>query len=247
MSISAIINLYKRKNTCVQIINALHEQTMRPEVIHIWANEFNTKCELPNRDQWDIPIVISQSEKNMGVWARFAYALNMETDEVVVFDDDTVPGNRWLENCKVSMNFHPALYGTVGLQLHSLSNYQSHKRIGWPAPDTKPRRVDLVGHSWYLKREWLSVMWNDLRPKGFDFVGEDMHLSFALQKYLNVSTWVPPHPPEQKEFWGSIDGFNKGTDRHSIWESNKEGARHKMDLYLQHLVSIGWKLPYAVD
>jgi hypothetical protein len=36
------------------------------------------------------------SNYNFGVWARFAFALNATTKYVCVFDDDTLPGKKWL-------------------------------------------------------------------------------------------------------------------------------------------------------
>jgi hypothetical protein len=62
----------------------------------LWYN--NPGDEFPNR------MVIENTtsafcNRNLGVWSRFAYALNAKTKYVCVFDDDTIPGNNWLKNC----------------------------------------------------------------------------------------------------------------------------------------------------
>ena len=31
-----------------------------------------------------------------------------------------------------------------------------------------------------------------------------MHFSYTLQKYLNKKTYVPPHPKNNMDMWGSI-------------------------------------------
>jgi hypothetical protein len=35
-----------------------------------------------------------------------------------------------------------------------------------------------------------------------------MHFSYMLQKYANIPTYVPPHPRNNKELWGSTKEQN---------------------------------------
>ena len=36
--------------------------------------------------------------------------------------------------------------------------YKNYIRIGWSAPNKKPKKVDFAGHSWFLKKNWLHHM-----------------------------------------------------------------------------------------
>ena len=157
---------------------------------------------------------------NLGVWARFAYALNANTEYVCVFDDDTIPGIRWFENCLKTMETNHGLLGTRGVRYLSSKRADLYDTFGWCGPNEKATEVDIVGHSWFFKREWLSTFWRELPLlKSSRIVGEDMHFSYTLQKYLKLKTYVPPHPINNREMWGSCDPNNAlkvGSDENSI-------------------------------
>ncbi len=98
------------------------------------------------------------------------------------------------------------LYGTIGILMQKPKKYPFEKyiRIGWVNPNKKAAEVDLVGHSWFFKRDWLGVLWiNSSEIFKFKVAGEDMFFSSQLRKYLGISTFVPPHPKEQYELYGS--------------------------------------------
>lgn len=236
-TVSCILNCYKRYDLVSSWLTQIKAQSLNPSEIHIL---FNTKppqdlLEKLYQDPKLSNIVISHS--NIGVWNRFAYALNSKTDFICIFDDDTIPGCRWLENCYESFKQQPGVYGTVGLCLHDKDDYMNHTRYGWPSSNTSTVEVDLVGHSWFFKRDWLTLYWNDLPPvSGFDFMGEDMHLSFAVQRYLGISTYVPPHPPDSLEMWGSTMP-QRGVDLNAI---SMTGKASRMNFALKRLFDLKW-------
>ncbi|PSB46756.1 hypothetical protein C7B80_12170 [Cyanosarcina cf. burmensis CCALA 770] len=236
--ITVILNGYKRPENLDRIYKAVCNQTVPPKEIMLWYNDFHN-----NQSNVEVTkkCVSALSNHNFGVWARFAYALNATTKYVCIFDDDTIPGNRWFENCLKTIENHDGLLGTIGVIFNSY-NYWDYKRYGWANPNESVVKVDLVGHCWFFKREWLTAFWRELKPRGFDFVGEDMHFSYALQKYLNLGTYVPPHPPEDRSLWGSLEGYELGTDSSAISISNKDNAYKKFDDYLKFLLSKGWQL-----
>ena len=141
--------------------------------------------------------VVTTSNANFGVWARFAYALNAQTEYICVLDDDTVPGSKWLENCVNTIKQTEGLLGAIGVVFkdHDYINYDRH---GWAAPNEKTVPVDIVGHSWFFKREWLGEFWREAPIPESRICGEDMHFSYTLQKYLNLNTYVPPHQVNNK-------------------------------------------------
>jgi hypothetical protein len=233
--ITVILNGYKRPQFLNEQINAIQNQTIKPKEIMLWQN---------NSEGFEniIPdnIVTAVSNKNLGVWARFSYALNAKTEYICIFDDDTIPGSKWFENCLETMKTHEGLLGTIGLIYQYPNRYRPNTRYGWDNPNEETIQVDIVGHCWFFKREWLTSFWRELPPLGIDIVGEDMHFSYTLQKYLGLNTYVPPHPKDDKEMWGSIKGWEMGTEKNAL--SFNESNIHLMDYYHSLLVNKGFKL-----
>ena len=202
-------------------------------------------------------IPVAYCNYNFGVWARFYFAMNARNQYVVVFDDDTIPGKRWLENCMKTMETNEGLLGTVGLIYpqpkppHESSYFEPYVRVGWPnkGNNNEPVQVDFVGHSWFFKKEWLSYLVRELPNPEYNICGEDMHFSYMLQKYANIPTFVPPHPIDDKELWGSLKGNKYGADENSIWESNQKGvdgtpSKYLMNRHFREQRLKGWKLIY---
>ena len=132
--------------------------------------------------------VVTTSNANFGVWSRFAYALNATTEYVCVLDDDTIPGKKW------------------------------HENWGWSNPNEVTTQVDIVGHSWFFKREWLGAFWREAPIPESRICGEDMHFSYSIQKYLGLNTYVPPHPSNDQDMWGSnpLLAYQYGVDKNAI-------------------------------
>jgi GT2 family glycosyltransferase len=251
--ITVILNGYKRAENLNEQLEALKNQTLPPDEILFWYNNPGDN-DLINYDI-GTEIAGAYCNYNFGVWARFAFALNAKNDYVCVFDDDTIPGKKWLENCMNTMNEKEGLLGTVGLLYpaplppqHS-SYYEHYLRFGWPELGNNDRtvEVDLVGHSWFFKKEWLSHMFRELPDPKYNTCGEDMHFSYMLQKYAGIKTYVPPHPRSDMEMWGSTKGATYGGDANSLWESNQrsnEGVPFKqlMNQYFNEQRQKGWKL-----
>ena len=148
---------------------------------------------------------IRVSEKNDGVWARFNYARSAKGRYICLFDDDTIPGSRWLENCYANMVEEEGVYGTIGIVITEKGKYPfgGHYRVGWGNPYSKKVEVDFVGHSWFFKREWLEYMFDGTEKyQDFKYAAEDMCLSVQCLK-RNIKTFVPPHPHGKLDFWGS--------------------------------------------
>ena len=232
---TAILNGYKRTQYLKEQVYALQNQTIKPKDIMLWQNNSEGfDSEITNN------LITASSNTNLGVWARFAFALNAKTEYICVFDDDTIPGSMWFENCLETMKTHEGLLGTIGLIYNNENGYLPNTRYGWDNPNNATVRVDIVGHAWFFKREWLSTYWRELPPEGFDFVGEDMHFSYMLQKYLGLNTYVPPHPKHAPELWGSLKGWEMGTEKNGL--SLIPANINKMNEYYKHLINNGFKI-----
>ena len=131
------------------------------------------------------------------------------------------------------------------LQQWNLKNYpfRSYRRWGWDGNCSNRKEVDFVGHSWFLQKDWLGVMWiNYSQFYAFKYVAEDAFLSYSLKKWLNIKTYVPPHPKNDMEFFGSIPekALRYGQETGAAVNLNPENIK-AMNQALKLLVREGFK------
>ena len=235
--ITCILNLYRRPEYLLEQLNAIKNQTRKPNKIIIYKN-FYEGIVIPDEIKNDKSVTIIESSENFGVWARFAIGLLTNNEYICVFDDDTIPGSKWLENCFQTIKKVNGLLGTIGIVYHNKTGKIEYKfgsmtRYGWDNPNEEIKQVDIVGHSWFFKREWLSQLWN-LNPNYEHFfkIGEDIGFSCALQK-IGINTYVPPHPKDDLEMFGSHPqkAYQYGCDGKGV--SQESVNFDKMDWALQ--------------
>lgn len=244
MTITTILNSYRRpvQNIADQV-KALREQTIPPDEIWLWRNYHDDS---KDHDYSGLDIDrITTNDYNWKFYGRFTYALMARTTHIAFFDDDTIPGKQWLENCLDVIKIAPALLGTVGIILREPS-YFNHVRVGFPSLNEKTIRVDLVGHAWFLETRFLPFMWFD-SPPSLDN-GEDIHLSHMLQKYCKMPTYCPPHPANNLEMHGSIRAEELGVDDKaaSCIAGPKEWFRERSDV-VKCCIARGWKTVLGVE
>lgn len=206
-NITAVINIFRRGHVLEEQINAIKSQSIPPKSIIIWNNGNNSVDLTKYKD--DPFFKVFDCNYNTGVWPRFIISLLADTEYICIFDDDTIPGSNWFLNCYTCMKNKEALYGTIGVIFKDSHKYEVYKRYGWDAANygnnVVPKPVDIVGHSWFFKKEWLTYFLRET-PKVNEYfcVGEDINLSFMLQKYANIPTYIPPHPNNDLSLFGSI-------------------------------------------
>lgn len=236
--ITVVLNVFKRSSVFEQQLEAILSQSIPPLEILVWENG---EERVP--DHLRSGLRIARANENLGVWARFAYALNANGDFICVFDDDTIPGQKWFENCIATLRTTDGLLGTRGVIFDSGESYTLNSDVGVHAPNESLRQVDIVGHSWFFRREHLSAFWSlyDQRHSN-QLAGEDIHFSFALQKVLGLPTLVPPHPIASQDLWGSLPEFasSYGTDLAAI--SKGAAAMGKFETALRHYRKLGFRV-----
>jgi hypothetical protein len=236
-NVTVILSAYKRFHCLTEQYNSIQNQTIKPNEILLWQNksEFSNKFDTDSLHN----VKHTNSNDNFGVWSRFAHALNSKSKYVCIFDDDTIPGTKFIENCVNSFEQKNGLYGTIGLIYKSSETYLGAQRVGWDGINNEnTTQVDIVGHSWFFEREMLSTFWRELPDINDFYVGEDMHFSHMLQKYTDLKTYVPPHPIHDKEMWGSLKGWEYGGDNHAT----ANFAVPIMDEYYKKIVNKGFKI-----
>ena len=236
-TVTAVLTAYRRRSNLPLQLAAIENQSHPVNSVMIWENGPGDHIEVDS----PIKTMIASSSTNLGVWSRFVFALNADSDFVWIIDDDTIPGTRWLENALTTFGKQPGLIGSRGLRFHSKQSYLLYDEFGPNNPSSEAKQVDIVGHNWILPRDWLAFFFLEF-PNKFpnNLAGEDIHLSYAIQKHLNLGTFVPPHPVDQQEVWGELEHLSKfsGRDQNAI-SSNRSSLKKFEDAF-SHYIKLGF-------
>lgn len=242
--VSVVLNLYKRPDSLTLQLKALECQTLRPKEILLFQDgiEGNYKIDISEELKNKFNLV-KISDKNCGVWERFRFAKDTNSKYVCVFDDDTIPGENWLENCHTQMLKEEGLFGTIGILLETPERYayEGFFRAGWDGPLDFTTQVDFVGHSWFFKKDWLNYLFTGTEEfQKFKTAAEDMSFSAQLQKQ-GIKTFVPPHPINDTSLWGSLPEYaNKlGNSAGALYLTSTN--MEKMNCAINKLLEKGWQ------
>jgi len=238
--ITVILNCYRRPEYLAEQIDAIRNQSIKAKQIWIWVNYHDDNKDI-DFTQFDVDRVI-KNDYNWKFFGRFAGAMLAKTKYVAMFDDDTIPGKDWFKNCLETMSTNEGILGGAGVRL-SEPKYFGHTRYGWSSRNPEPVEVDLVGHAWFYKKEWLKYMWQE-EPLTWEN-GEDIHFSYVSQKYGNIKTWCPPHPQENFEMFSSLKGMEMGMDNKATSSSRNHGVFYaQRDACVKNAILHGWQPVY---
>jgi hypothetical protein len=234
-SITVILCAYERPYVLAEQIRAIKAQSIPVDDIWLWYN----KGDKPQIDVSGVKSAVCNH--NFKFFGRFAFAMLVQTTYVAIIDDDTIPGENWLKHCLYYMNERPGILGTSGVQL-TQKKYADHVKVGWNGthgPNETVESVDLIGHAWFLKKEWLKYMWYE-DPVSWDN-GEDIHLSYAVKKFGDIDSFVIPHPTSDLSVWGSLKGSDYGSDDNASWKKNRQSHFKIRNRIVKELIDRGWQ------
>jgi hypothetical protein len=245
MSVTVILSGYKRPYTLQSQYDAILRQTFRPQSIMLWINIVEDLNKFPQEVVNNCESIVSNG--NYGVWGRFSLALNARTDHICIIDDDTIPGDRWLENCVNTINEKDGILSTRGVIADKQHDRmypapQSYKAVGWCNPNEETTRVDMGCHSWFFAKPILRAFWAEMPLNVPMNYGEDMHLSYVAQKHFGLFTYIPKHPIDDKSLWGSMPdtASQYGEDKNAISWSGE--ANMGMNKYWNFIRNNGYKI-----
>ncbi|THG14198.1 uncharacterized protein LOC114273047 [Camellia sinensis] len=220
--VTVILNHFKRKTLCSQLDSLLH-QTL--PFHHVWVLSFGSPNELSLKrivDSYnDSRISFISSSYDFKYYGRFQMALQTEADFVYILDDDMIPGRKMLQiltHLAGTDKYKNSVLGSIGRILpfrqkdYTFPSYRKFraKEAGLYLPDPayditvdKIVRVDFLSSSWFLSAELVKTLFTET-PFTF-MTGEDLHLSYQLQKYRNAGSFVLPVDPKDKETWGDSE------------------------------------------
>ncbi|KAJ7560479.1 hypothetical protein O6H91_04G131600 [Diphasiastrum complanatum] len=221
--VTVILNHFKRKTLCSQL-DALLQQTH--PVHKVWVLAFGSPNESSLRQVVetynDSRIDFVGSSYDFKYYGRFQIALQAESaDYVYILDDDMIPGRKMLEilvHVAGTSKYHNAVLGSIGRILpfrqkdFSFPSYRKFgsKDAGIYLPDPaygivveKVVQVDFLSSAWFLPTEHVKTLFIET-PFTFE-TGEDLHLSYQLQKYRGAGSFVLPVDPNDKDTWGDSE------------------------------------------
>ncbi|KAH7301636.1 hypothetical protein KP509_23G035300 [Ceratopteris richardii] len=221
--VSIILNHFKRKTLCAQL-DALKKQTI--PFHSIWVIAFGS----PNEDHFrqivesynESRISFISSSHDFKYYGRFQIALQTDgADYVYILDDDMIPGRKMLHiltHIAGTEKYHNAVLGSIGRVLpfrqkdFTFPSYRKFgsREAGLYLPDPayniyvdKIVQVDFLSSSWFLSAELVKTIFTETP---FTFAtGEDLHLSYQLQKYRDAGSFVVPSNPDDKDTWGDSE------------------------------------------
>lgn len=240
--ISVILTAWNRPQYLEEQVSAVLNQSIAPCEVVLWYNQPPKKLGIFERKQL---INFKNSEKirkiicdhNFGIIPRFSLASCLDGEYICIFDDDTIPGTRWFENCLKYIDRENCLLGTIGLRFLSSECFPvktQKPRMGWEGKNENTEFVDFVGHSWFFRREWTKYFW--LEEPLIRTFGEDLHFCAMLQKN-GIRSACPPHPESDTSLWGSLHP-ERGIDNVAI--SAKDRSRDYYNV-LRYEISKGFK------
>lgn len=237
--VTVILTRYKRGEYLQAQIDALRAQTHPPAEIWLWSNHAGDRPADDVSGQLDRVVL---SDSNFSFWGRFALGHLARTPYVAFFDDDILPQPAWLQNCLEQYERGvEGILGGSGVILPRQGGYSSTHKVGWNGHHHDSLTpVDLVGHAWFLKREYLRFMWAEPPPSWEN--GEDIHLSAMAFKHGGLGTWVPPHPESAPERWSCRPDFGKSVGRTSNATFKSQAHHSARDRVVDHHRANGWQL-----
>ncbi|KAJ1377199.1 Nucleotide-diphospho-sugar transferase [Sesbania bispinosa] len=220
--ITVLLNHFKRKTLCAQL-DSLLQQTL--PFHHVWVLSFGSPNEVSLRriveSYNDSRISFISSTYDFKYYGRFQMALQTEADLVYIVDDDMIPGRKMLQilaHVAGTDKYKNSVLGSIGRILpfrqkdFTFPSYRKFrsKEAGLYLPDPayditvdKIVQVDFLSSSWFLSAELVKTLFIET-PFTFS-TGEDLHLSYQLQKYRNAGSFVLPVDPKDKETWGDSE------------------------------------------
>ena len=236
-SITVILNCYRRPENLQEQIESIRNQSVSVDQIWIWVNHHEDN-ENVDFSQFNCDRVI-KNDYNWKFYGRFAGALLSDSKYIAMFDDDTIPGNHWLQNCLSTMQDNEGILGGAGVRL-SGNKYTGHERFGWSSQNEEVIEVDLVGHAWFFKREWLKFLWME-KPFTWEN-GEDIQFSYCCQKHGGIKTFCPPHPKDQPEMFSSLRGYELGVDEKATSKTRNHATFYaQRDACVKNAILDGWE------
>eukprot|EP01041_Mallomonas_annulata_P003741 gene3742-7426_t len=198
-TVTVVLSVHKSNNT-EQQIRSIFAQTAIATVDAILIYQNGNHLDLDFLEYIDFktptcPIHIIQSDTlDVKTHGRFTLPLMLDTEYVVVLDDDVMPSPGWLEYSLYIAKEYRAIVGIRGWIVGGDVLYSVR------APVDYTIEVDYLSGGWLFKTEWTKLMWRDAEPSIED--SEDLSLSAAAWRFEGIRSVLPSMSTSQIYVWG---------------------------------------------
>ena len=232
-NVTVILSTWKRDYLETQIESVLN-QSVEPHRIILYQNESHQDFSDIVK-KYSIEHIHSRTT-NFRYHSRFTIPLYVESEYFAIFDDDTIPAPRWLENCLRLSQQENCIVGANGRIVLNTIDGIEYVTAGDGASITSDREMDFVGHCWFVKRDHVFTMW---KRKPFTYsTGEDIHLS-ASNKIENGTRSFVPMQPVGTDLCGDTR-FDFCDDDLASFKILKNHNKDRDEL-IQNWLKAGWK------
>ena len=224
--INVILTVWKRNNLEEQL-NAIKNQTVDVSEIYVYQNESHIDISYL-KDKYDFKHVHSK-DMNFKFHGRFTLPLLFTSEYTAIFDDDTIPNPRWLEHCLSVSRERNCIVGANGRNYSGIGDRDC-------CGNNDDVQVDIVGHCWFFKTEWIHHMWREPAPTFEN--GEDIHFCASCKLHGGIDSYFPSGKDVMS--WGDVKQAQFGSDDHASWKK-QEHTPTRMKLY-EYWMGKGWEV-----
>jgi len=206
VDLTVVLSYHARPDVIEPQQRLLVAQSITPRAVVAWINPHENRI-APHVLQTLMRMPCVQPNIDMGPWMRWGVASQAQTEFVAIFDDDAMPGPRWLEaaiaRLLASNNEHDVV-AAAGL-LYSSDQSADARAVGPERPPTEEVDVDVGRGAWVMRTATARLIASQQRP--IDLLSTGLHVAAVVQEQdaLTVvlpygrdhATWGMLEPPRQ--------------------------------------------------
>lgn len=233
----AVITLWKRSSYLREQLNAICGQTIKPNEIIIIQNENHFEIDKELIEEYGVKVVKSDINS---LYTRWIIGYLSDSKYISVFDDDVIPGKKWIENCIRVCETHNALVGPSGRRA------KLDKEPAWISVDIGSKNkenlsctdrdvvCDWVCNSYFFKKEWIKYVVSAGRYLSTQKTFDDIQLATTLKFYGGIKTVVPQQSKDNLDFNGHIKR-EYGHDEFALWKRQSSEHANKRTEFIRKL------------
>lgn len=232
---AAVITMYKRQDYLAEQLFAIKNQSIPPKQIVVIQNENHMEIDKFLLEKYEVKLIRSSINS---LYFRWIVGYLLDANYICVFDDDVIPGSRWIESCIYSCEKYNALIGPSGRRAAPFNEDRAWKSIENLSKDTY-ELCDWVCNSYFFKKDWIKYITQYPRYENTQKTFDDIQLATSLKMCGGVNTIVPPQSDKKSEWNGHIKR-EYGHDEHALWKRQASDHADERRRMIQKLDSSGY-------
>lgn len=205
----AVITVYKREKYLEEQLNAIQNQSLPPTKIVIIQNEKHFEIDKNILIKFNIELITSSINS---LYTRWIISYLFNSEYVCVFDDDVIPGVKWIENCIRASRQHNALVTCTGRIINVSGNTPNCWNVLYSIIKDGVVKNGIVEdticdwgcNSYFFRTEWIKYIVSSSRYLNYQLTFDDIQLATNLKFFGNIKTVVPKQPVNDISLHGQL-------------------------------------------